>query len=332
MDIKRAEDKNCAPDCSPEPKGPKGDKIAKAMNVTAIALVCAVMLFIMGFGVGFYKLGLAEKYDDSKFVRQVLDVLPYPVALVDFRPVSFHEYKMTQESILSFYETQYGLDFDSEEGRELREQIDEEIFDRTMDNAAVAILAPDFGVKVSDSDIEAEYQTVLDESQGQDVEALVADIYGLSIKEFKNNVLKQSLVRAELEQKVSEEFGFKENAKFKAQETLDQIKGEEKGFEDAASEVSDDPSSALNGGELGWIGRGVTVPEFEEAAFALDEGSISDLVETDFGFHIIKVEEKRGEGDEEEIKARHILIASESFQDWLNEQKEEMTIMKLVDF
>jgi peptidyl-prolyl cis-trans isomerase D len=74
----------------------------------------------------------------------------------------------------------------------------------------------------------------------------------------------------------------------KAQDVLNKAK---KGanFEDLAKKFSEDDATKPKGGDLGWIVEGQTVPEFQQAAFSLPKGSISDLVKTQYGFHIIKV-------------------------------------------
>jgi peptidyl-prolyl cis-trans isomerase D len=82
-----------------------------------------------------------------------------------------------------------------------------------------------------------------------------------------------------------------EEARKKAEDVLKQLKGGAK-MEDLAKKYSDDPGSAKQGGELGWIGRGRTVPEFEKAAFSQAPGQTSDLVKSSYGFHIIRTEDK----------------------------------------
>ena len=83
-----------------------------------------------------------------------------------------------------------------------------------------------------------------------------------------------------------------EAARQKAEDVLKQVKAGGD-FAKLAGQYSDDPGSAKNGGELGWIGRGRTVPEFEKASFSLAKGQTSDLVKSSYGFHIIRVEDKQ---------------------------------------
>ena len=66
-----------------------------------------------------------------------------------------------------------------------------------------------------------------------------------------------------------------------------------KDFAELAKEKSTDPSAQQNGGDLGFFGKGMMVKPFEDAAFTMEAGAISDPVKSDFGWHIIKLEEKR---------------------------------------
>ena len=77
-------------------------------------------------------------------------------------------------------------------------------------------------------------------------------------------------------------------------------------FSTMAILYSEDPGSAKKGGELGFTGRGEFAPEFENVAFNLHEGEISEVVETQFGFHIIQLIERRGDY----VNCRHILMTA----------------------
>jgi peptidyl-prolyl cis-trans isomerase D len=84
-------------------------------------------------------------------------------------------------------------------------------------------------------------------------------------------------------------------ARAKAQDVLKQVQSGGN-FAELAKKYSEDPGSKDKGGELGWIQRGQTVPEFEKAAFSLTPGQTSGLVQSSFGFHIIQVEQKQEAG------------------------------------
>lgn len=92
-------------------------------------------------------------------------------------------------------------------------------------------------------------------------------------------------------------------ARAEAQSLLDSIRAGGD-FEALAKAHSDDTGSGEIGGDLGWFRRGAMVKEFEDAAFALADGQVSEVVETEFGYHVIKVERSR----QGERKGRHILI------------------------
>jgi peptidyl-prolyl cis-trans isomerase C len=84
----------------------------------------------------------------------------------------------------------------------------------------------------------------------------------------------------------------KAQAKSKAQQVLKDVKAG-KDFAALARQHSQDPGSAVNGGDLGFFGQGQMVGPFNDVAFSLKPGATSDLVETQFGYHIIRVAEKQ---------------------------------------
>lgn len=108
----------------------------------------------------------------------------------------------------------------------------------------------------------------------------------------------------------------REAARERAQELLERIRNGEDFAELARAHSAD--GSAASGGDLGWFRRGRMVAEFEDVAFSLPPGAVSNVVETIFGFHIIKVDRVRGA----ERQARHILIRPEMSPDDVRRTRE----------
>ncbi|KAB2897277.1 MAG: peptidyl-prolyl cis-trans isomerase [Burkholderiaceae bacterium] len=163
-------------------------------------------------------------------------------------------------------------------------------------------------VAVSDADLEAYYKAHSANFQQPEqaaVEYLVLDIdavrAGITLSEddlrtyYKENLARLSgkeerrashiLINAAKDAPAAD----REKAKARAQELLEQVRKNPASFADAAKKSSQDAGSASGGGDLGFFGRGAMVKPFEDAVFALKKGDISDVVESDFGFHIIQL-------------------------------------------
>ncbi len=129
------------------------------------------------------------------------------------------------------------------------------------------------------------------------------------VLKFFNSIPKDSLPYFNAEVEIAEIVVFPEvntEERSKALEKIGKVKAELKAggdFPTLARKYSDDGSSR-EGGDLGWTTRGSFVPEFEAAAFQLEINEVSDIIETDFGYHLIQLLERRGNS----IHTRHILV------------------------
>ena len=163
-------------------------------------------------------------------------------------------------------------------------------------------------VQFSDADLEKFYQTQTDRfrsPESADVEYLVLDAAALA----KNIQLPEQDIKTYYEQNASrlsskEERrashilitaakdapeAEKKTARAKAEELLKSVKAKPASFAEVARKNSQDPGSALKGGDLDFFGRGAMVKVFEDAVFSMKKSDISDLVESEFGYHIIQV-------------------------------------------
>ena len=170
--------------------------------------------------------------------------------------------------------------------------------------------AQDFAaqVKPSDADIEAYYKA--NTAQFQAAEQAAVEYVVLDINAVRKSItLSEADVKSYYEQNAARLSGQEERrashilitaaktssqeerdkAMSKAKELLQIVKQKPESFAEVARKNSQDPGSASNGGDLDFFARGAMVKPFEEAAFALKKGEISDVVTSDFGFHIIKV-------------------------------------------
>lgn len=163
-------------------------------------------------------------------------------------------------------------------------------------------------VNPTQADIDAFYQAntaLFQAPEAANIEYIVLDLDTIK----KSIAMNEADVRSYYEQNVSRLSGKEERrashillnadksmvaaerqkVKERAQALLEQIRKSPESFADVARKNSQDPGSAAKGGDLDYFGRGAMVKPFEDAAFSMQKGQVSELVETDFGFHIIKV-------------------------------------------
>lgn len=128
--------------------------------------------------------------------------------------------------------------------------------------------------------------------------------------------------------------------KSKAQDILTQALVSPKNFENLAKKYSQDPGSAVNGGDLGYFSRKMMVPEFSEAAFSTPPGEITGhLVKSQFGYHIIQVEDRKAPHHKTLAEVKPQLSAylqnqkkSEWLEKWLMQEKEKAKIVILPEY
>lgn len=165
-------------------------------------------------------------------------------------------------------------------------------------------------------------------------ESKLKQYYDAHLDEYKKEEIKASHILIStlnaMKEPLSEEDAAKKESEAKA--LLKRLKSGEN-FEKLAKEYSEDEASAVNGGDLGYFARGVMVPEFEEAAFKLKKGEISDIVKSSFGYHIIKLYDKKEEVSSFEEERENILgtMRYEIYNQKMEELQSEAKIERYED-
>jgi len=165
--------------------------------------------------------------------------------------------------------------------------------------------------KVADS-----YRIIVELAGVSDINQAIKMIGETPLLEFKE-VNPNQTIEITAEQK-KEMDNFNAQAEKKANEVLKETLVLGASFEDLAKKYSEDSGSKDSGGDLGFIKKGIMVPEFENACFvSLKNGEISkNPIKTDFGYHIIKRIAQKGEGDNLEVQCQHILLLTKSEADY----------------
>lgn len=292
----------------------------KKIEIKSIFLIVVGLVFLLLVVEGVLLYGF--KKEDLSPVKAIATVIPYPMAMVEYRPVYFKSFWDELGLILRTCEqAKVGTECQIVD----KDRVD--VYNNLLNEQVVIKLAEKYNIVLPDQKLNDEMKTISEQNGGdEEFKKLLEEKFGWNLEDFKKRVY-VSLLAKEVEDNLVEKVDAKhiligidqgasqediDKAKQKAQEALAKINSGVD-FDEVAKEYSDDETTKESGGDLGYFSRGVMVKEFEDAAFSLAVGQVSELVKTDFGWHIIKVVDKKGE-------------VKQNFMSWLEEEKGKMRI------
>lgn len=293
-------------------------------RIWLIAL-CAIVLIVCF--VGIMSLSVYRLHSENKFVLATLRILRLPAAIVDGKIVRYYDWQKEVEAVMYFSEKKLS--------GATKADVEKEVLTKLIHEAIYKNLAKKLKISVSEEDVESYVNKIADQLGGKDkLAANVKDSFNWDMDAFKEHIVFSQALGETLEKEFNQSAATKEIISKKTDALMEEWQKGDKSFEQLAIEWSDDTATAKNGGDLGWFPRGVMIKEFEDAAFALSPGQVSGLVETEYGFHLIKVEEKKPADEKtksaEQVKARHILIKFPKFSEYLSDYADKIKIHKFV--
>ena len=260
------------------------------------------------------------------------------LATVNGQEITWADYEPELLQSLSSVTMQYGVDWNQAENVALLGTFQDQILQTVVDRTLLRQTAAAEGIEVSQSEaqerVDEEKAGILESGQFSSWDEFKEQT-GLSDEYFARLIEDSVLV-----EKISEAHGPEREVEqvharhilVAEEETGKEVLARLENGEDwaaLAQEYSQDPSNKDNAGDLGWFPRGMMVSEFEEVAFSLEPDKTSDLVQTEFGYHIIQVLEK---GLQELDEQTYSSMQQQAFQEWLEGQKAAADIAILITF
>lgn len=183
-----------------------------------------------------------------------------------------------------------------------------------QEEAIIKQIAKEQKVTVTKKEVKEQVDQITKSAGGEEkVNEVLKKFYGWNKADLEQKI-KFQLLKQKTAEKLQNDESINAQAKAKAEDVLKQVQAGGD-FAELAKKNSQD-SSAANGGDLGFFGKGQMVPEFEKAAFELQPGQTSGIVKTKYGYHIIKVTNKK----DDQVQASHILIKGVDFDQYVKDQ------------
>ena len=297
-------------------------------NTPRVIKTGLITLFIVLMPVLIFSIGLYVFHWEDPITEQIVRVVPYPAAVVNYSAVTYYEFRQDTAKVAYFYQKQEEASEGEIPALELGE-IESLVLGRLIDEKIIAQEARKRNLNVSQKEIDQEYQKIITQAESENNLATTLDnYYDYSPQEFKEKALYPFLLRLKLDLALEQDSVLKEEARQKAIEIHGRLQNEDEDFAAIAKEFSDHPSH-LKAGDTGYINVSSLPQELQSEVKKLKIGKITLPVETDQGFYIFLLEEEHTlEEGQKQIKGRQILIAPQSVEEWLTNQKGQLLVWR----
>lgn len=258
----------------------------------------------------------------ESFAKAMANIMPYPAMYVNGQPVLMSDYFSDKEAMAKNLSRQ---DLPYEE-KELARSVIRAILEKTV----LQSLAKNEGLSVEAEELNSQINDFILMSGGeQQADKSLNELYGWNIEQFKNKVVSPLILSGKLEFVFLEKNG--RSAKLAMlQQKLSEIKEDEDKFYEIASEINEDSTKASQG-DLGWTTIGESSPEFESIILNLKAGETSPVIETSYGYQIVRLEEtSRMEEGKLAYHVSQIFLKKPAFDDYLQEQISKARVINLI--
>lgn len=286
-----------------------------------IGVVVAALVAVLALGV--YR-AYGQAATDG-FTVAVSKVLALPAVKVADKKIPYADFAEDMKAIRVMREYDKsqlaaGVTADRAPGADLtEEQMTDQVLWRLVNNLLVESAAKQYDVKIEEEDVNNLKTEMMKSFKDEnELNEELKKRYGWTLADYEKKVVRPFILQSKLATKISEDPAKRETLRVEAQQVLEQVKNGGD-FAALAKQYSDD-GSAANGGDLSWFAKGDMVKEFEDAVLSLKKGATyPTLVETQFGYHIVRFDESKTEKvtneetgkteNQEQYRASHILFA-----------------------
>lgn len=286
-----------------------------------------IFVFLLFLVLGVYKYNW-----NNRFFVALEKIVPFPTAYV--RGVGFiniNEVKADDASVKKFYESQdfekigMRVDFSTDQGQKRLQVKEKEIISKIIENKVIENLAKKRGIVFTASDVSNQLESNVEQFGNKDnLTSDLARLYGWTISDFEQKVVKPELYSEKLSEVYTNEIDTT-SQQTKIKLLYERVTTKKEDFAKVASEASDGQSAA-NGGDLGWSTKDQLIQVVADKAFSMRVGEISDPIESPLGFHVLKLEEKKSDNNEDLVHLRQIFVKKTTFADWLKEKMKDYPV------